>query len=200
MTTGFRYNFGVNGSTFGNSINHAVVGYASKRLSRYWEAGAEAGMGYVSLNADSGILNRFERSISGTPTWVAGGSLGYRYGGHSFRTNVRRQVGDTLGLSTLATISGGVDWQWANPRMPWVFSGGASYSKSDWGFAAFDNSSTALETTLLQGGITRRLSASTAFSTGYYYGRYSSPLRGLLTGASVHRVQASFLWRPVDQR
>jgi hypothetical protein len=41
---------------------------------------------------------------------------------------------------------------------------------------------------------------TTSFSTGYYYGKYDSPLRGLLTGASVHRVQASFLWRPVEQR
>jgi hypothetical protein len=82
--------------------------------------------------------------------------------------------------------------------MPWVFSGSAQYTKSEYGFRVFDNTSTSYETTLLEAGLTRRISPSTQFTTGYYFGRYASPFTGLLTGTSVHRVQATFLWRPVE--
>ncbi len=200
MTTGVRYNIANNSSTFGLSTSHSASGFLRQRLSRFWSAEVEAGTGFVSVDPESGFLSNLQGTVSSRPTWTAGGSLQYRYGGHSFETFGKRQVGDSLGLSSATSMSGGVSWQWSTPRMPWVISGGASYSKSDWGNAAFGGSSTAYETSLLQGGVTRRLSPTTAFVGGYYYGRYTSPFRGLLTGSAIHRVQASFLWRPVEAR
>jgi hypothetical protein len=124
----------------------------------------------------------------------------YRYGGHEFESFARRQVGDTLGLSSRTSMNAGISWEWATPRMPWVVSAGASYSRSDLGAVFLDDRSSFYETSLLQGGLSRRLSPTTALMLGYYFGRYSSPFSGLLTGTTIHRVQGTFLWRPAEMR
>ncbi len=200
LTWGTRYTGALSSSNFGDAQSHSGVGYLNKRISRYWDLGLEGGAGVVDVDQESALFRRFGNGSPSPLTWVAGGSLNYRYGGHRFGGRLRRQVGDPMGLAARSTIVAGFDWEYTNPRMPWIFTGGASYSSSDFGFAVFDDSTTALETSLYQGALTRRLSSNTALTTGYYFGRYESPLRGLLTGVSVHRVQASFLWRPVEAR
>jgi hypothetical protein len=197
-TAGVRYNLSGNDSTFGRSYSQSASGYLRRRLSRFWAAEIEGGGGYASLDPDAGYLGQLTTIRGRVPSWTAGGSLQYRYGGHSFDVFGRRQIGDNLGLSSATSMGGGVSWQWTTPRIPWVFSGGASFSRSDWGFSVIGDSSTSFETTLLQAGLSRRLSPTTAFATGYYFGRYESPFTGLLTGSTIHRVQATFLWRPVE--
>jgi hypothetical protein len=201
VTTGFRYNASMNDSSFGRSQAHSSTGFVRKKLGRFWTAELEGGAGYVNFDSDNGFLATLRPdALQSRPTWVAGGALQYRYGGHSFDGFAKRQVGDSLGLSSSSTLSTGLNWEWTTPRMPWIFFGSGSHSKSDYGFVVADGSGTAYQSSLLQAGLTRRLSSTTAFTTGYYFGRYSSPFRGLLTGATVHRVQASFLWRPVEAR
>lgn len=198
-TIGFRVAGNMNDSSFGEAVSSSASVFLNRRLSRFWSARVEGGAGYVSVDGANSFFARAGNGNGGA-TWLAGGEVNYRYGGHQFGASLRRSVGDSMGLASMSTVSAGLNWQWTNPRMPWVFSGGASYSRSDWGAQLFDVSSTAFESTLLQGGVTRSLSATTALSTGYYFGRYDSPLRGLLTGVTVHRVQASFLWRPAQMR
>ena len=200
MTTGVRYNLTGNDSTFGRSYSQSASMFVRRRLSRFWSAEVQGGGGYSSLDVDEGYLGRLTNVRNSIPNWTAGGSLNYRYGGHAFELFGRRQIGDSLGLSSATSVNGGLSWQWTTPRIPWVFSGGASYSRSDWGFSVVGDSSRSYETTLLQAGLSRRISPTTAFSTGYYFGRYESPFTGLLTGSTIHRVQAVFLWRPIEAR
>ena len=200
-TAGARYTGSQNSSTLGDAQAHSSVFFMRKRLSRFWTAAFEGGIGATNLDETSGVFRGLQSAKLGArATWVAGGSLDYRYGGHSLTGSFQRRVGDPLGLAARSTLLGSFQWQWTNPRMPWVFTGGASYQSSDFGFTVFDDTSLALETSLVQGAVTRRLSPSTAFTTGYYFGRFNSPLRGLLTSTAVHRVQATFLWRPVEPR
>ena len=198
VTTGFRYNITRNDSTFGLSQTNSASAFVRKRFNRFWSAEGEGGGGYVSLDPNEGLLAQLGRDFKPRPTWIAGGSVDYRYSGHSFETFVRRQVGDNLGLTSQNSLSAGLAWEWATPRFPWVFNGGASYSRSELGYAFGDGTLSFYETSLLQGGLSRRLTPTTMFATGYYYGRYSSPFSGLLTGSRIHRVQATFLWRPVE--
>lgn len=200
-TMGVRVNTGLNDSSFGEALSSSATVYVNRRLSRFWSAQVEGGGGYVAVDTLNPQFARAQGGNSrGQATWVAGGQVNYRYGGHRFGSSIRRSVGDSMGLASMTTLSAGLDWQWTNPRMPWVFNGGATFMRSDWGAQVFDATSTAFESTLLQGAVTRRLTPTTALTTGYYFGRYDSPLRGLLTGVTVHRVQASFLWRPAESR
>ncbi|MEZ5363173.1 MAG: hypothetical protein R2748_12735 [Bryobacterales bacterium] len=196
LSTGFRYNLMNSQSSLGRMLGQTGSAFVEKRLGRSWSVQGSVGGGMVDFSRSNGLIDY--TGITKRPTWVADGSVKYRYGGHSFEAFGRRQVGNSMGLNAASTTGTGLSWEWRSPRMPWSFNGTASYSRSDWGFQAIDGSSTAFESSLLQAGLTRTLSPSTAFTTGYYFGRYTSPLRGLFQGTTIHRVQATFLWRPVE--
>ncbi|MCB1018404.1 MAG: hypothetical protein KDC27_00680 [Acidobacteria bacterium] len=198
LTTGFRYNMMNNDSNLGQSLAHSASFYVQKRLNRFWSAEGSVGGGVVDFNQEGGLA--LYQAAGTRPTWVSEGSVNYHYSGHQFEIFGRRRVGNNLGLSASTSTSTGLSWQWRTPRLPWAFNGTATYARSDWGFAAINGSSTAFESSLLQAGVTRTLSPSTAFTTGYYFGRYSSPLQGLFQGTQIHRVQATFMWRPVEPK
>ncbi|MDA0206412.1 MAG: hypothetical protein O3A53_10040 [Acidobacteria bacterium] len=53
---------------------------------------------------------------------------------------------------------------------------------------------------LYSAGLSRRLTPSTTFRSDYYFGEYVSPFSGVASNISLHRLQMSLVWRPVERR
>ena len=183
-----------------NRTDNTSVGF-SRRFGRSWNVGAGVGMGTVTWDnanptvfGDSLILNQAQPGA----TWTATGSLGYRWRAHRFQVQASRTAGDTFGLGSRSTVQAGGGWGWSTRDALWSANASASFMKSDFGFANGEIAN--ILTRSMGGGLTRRLSSTTALQTSYYFGEFDSPLRGLFVNNSVHRVQASFVWSPAQLR
>lgn len=190
----FSHSVGQNSSTvWRGTTQNSSVGY-NQRVGRYWNFGVNIGLGQITNDSNYG--GNYAGAGYTRTTYTANGQLSYRLRSHQFSLNGGRSVGDSFGLGAFTSLRGGAAWNWAILGSPWSANASASYMHST------NNALTGngLEMRSFGGGIGRRVSATTAVRTSYYYGIFDSPYRGLFSNNSVHRVQASFIWRPSQPR
>jgi|GEM_PF-2100289 len=191
-------------SSFRENRTQQVSVGVNQTLGRSWSYGGNIGMGSATLGVlRVGALN--DPTLVGAagindprPTWTASGNLAYRYRAHRFSVQAGRSVGDTFGLGSLTSVRGGAGWSWSTRDALWSANASASYAKSDVGLLGALSRSVLMRS--IGAGVSRRVSATTALQTSYYFGAFDSPFRGLFVNNSVHRLQASFIWSPAQLR
>jgi hypothetical protein len=88
-------------------------------------------------------------------------------------------------------------WNWQPRFSPWGATAGLAFSRSDFLIGSIGKE---FASDFYSAGLSRRLTPSTTFRSDYYYGEYISPYSGIASNMSLHRLQLSLVWRPVEQR
>jgi hypothetical protein len=173
---------------------NAVANF-EKRWGRGWSWGVLGGAGAVEGEVPDLLLGNAVSQGARKPSWIAGGTLGYRGRDHSFAISSTRNTGDNLGIGSQRSVSTEAEWTWSRPGAPWgVFVGGNLYQ------ADLLGGRTALKSRQGRVGIARRAGRYGSVVTEYSYVSVASPFTGVLSNLSRHRVQVSFIWRPGERR
>ncbi len=180
-------------SSYVRSVAQSPTVALDQSISRHWHYQVGAGVGMIQFDQ-----NRSSTALTDTTTWTAHGSLGYTTGAHSVNLSVGKQVGDPMGFGSRTTAQADLMWAWQPRFSPWGATAGIAFSRSDFGSGSQFGRN--FSSDLYSAGFSRRLAPSTSFRTDYYYGAYISPYSGIASNISLHRVQMSLVWRPVEQR
>jgi hypothetical protein len=163
-------------------------------LSRHWTYQAGAGIGTI----DFGESPSSQFRLANRTTWTAHGMLGYTTGPHQISLSASRLVGDSMGFGARSSMQANLTWNWQPRFSPWGTHAGIALSRSD--VAISSQEGREFSSDLYSAGLSRRLTPSTTFRTDYYFGEYVSPYSGVASNMSLHRLQMSLAWRPVEQR
>ncbi len=188
-------------STFrSNEMQQSTVS-VSQRLGRSWNYGGGIGVGTISvgeLRNESFDGTQLGLPMRGFSSWTANGNLSYRLRQHRFRVQASRMVGDSFGLGARHTTRGSAGWGWMSRDSLWSTNATAAYSKGNIGFVGIGENNLIMKTVGF--AVSRRVTATSALQTSYYFGQFESPFRGLFFNNSIHRMQASFIWSPAQLR
>ena len=180
-------------STLVKSTSQNPTVSLSQALSRHWMYEVGAGVGMIHFDESS---SRFD--LADTTTWTAQALLGYTTGAHQFNLSARRQVGDPMGFGSRSTAQANLMWAYQPRFSPWGANAGIAFSRTDFGAGA--RFGRGFSSDLYSAGLSRRLTPSTTLRSDYYFGEYVSPYSGVASDMSLHRLQMSLMWRPVEQR
>jgi hypothetical protein len=180
-------------STFLHSVSHSPSVELTQTLSRHWNYQVAGGIGTIYFDRSRSAWN-----IDASTTWTADGLLGYTSGEHHITLSASKRVGDPLGFGSRSTARANLMWAWQPRFSPWGADAGIAFSRTDVGNVP--QLRRGFSSDLYSAGLSRRLTPSTTLRSDYYYGDYSSPYSGVTSSITLHRLQMSLMWRPVEGR
>jgi len=146
----------------------------------------------VQVRGGAGIITPVRQTfrIKPGPHYLAGTTLTYKTLSHTFMGSFDHTITDTYGLGATSASVGSGAWSWHLPGRRWSVSTMGRYEFLE------NLSGHSLNAWLANAGLMRLLESHTMVRVGYFYGRTSGVLQGILSNRPIQGAELVFSFSP----